>query len=51
MTKQVSFWTPKAHQGLAIAAFTGVGAMGTSFFTLVLPLLIGAIGLSYVNTF
>lgn len=33
---QVSFWTPKAHQGLACAAFIGIGAMGTSVFTLVI---------------
>jgi NNP family nitrate/nitrite transporter-like MFS transporter len=42
---QCSYWTPEERQGTSIAAFTGVGAMGTSVFTLVLPFLISAIGL------
>ncbi len=46
---QCSYWTPKERQGTAISAFTGVGAMGTSVFTLVLPFLITAIGLG--NTY
>ena len=43
---QVSYWFPRNRQGTALGTYGGVGNLAPGLFTLLLPLAIGAVGLS-----
>jgi MFS transporter, NNP family, nitrate/nitrite transporter len=43
---QVSYWFPQSRQGGALGAFAGIGNLAPGIFSLLLPLALGAWGLS-----
>ena len=43
---QVSYWFPQARQGSALAIFAGFGNLAPGIFSFLIPLALGAIGLS-----
>jgi len=43
---QVSYWFPKAKQGVALAIFAGVGNLAPGIFSLVLPFVLVTLGLA-----
>jgi len=45
-TTQTSYWYPKANQGTVLAVYAGLGNSSPGFFTLLLPIALGALGLT-----
>lgn len=43
---QVSYWFPQSRQGVALGAFAGIGNLAPGMFSLLLPMALGAWGLS-----
>ena len=43
---QVSYWFPQSKQGIALAIFGGVGNLAPGIFTLVIPIVLGTLGLA-----
>jgi NNP family nitrate/nitrite transporter-like MFS transporter len=44
-TTQTSYWYPKEKQGTVLAVYAGLGNSSPGFFTLLLPIALGALGL------
>jgi len=45
-TTQTSYWYPKDTQGTVLAVYAGLGNSSPGFFTLLLPIALGALGLT-----
>ncbi len=43
---QVSYWFPQRKQGIALAIFGGVGNLAPGIFTVLIPLVLGSLGLT-----
>lgn len=43
---QVAYWHPQQKQGMALAIFGGVGNLAPGIFTLLIPLVLGSLGLA-----
>lgn len=43
---QVAYWFPQSKQGMALAIFGGVGNLAPGIFTLIIPIVLGTVGLA-----
>jgi MFS transporter, NNP family, nitrate/nitrite transporter len=44
---QVAYWFPKARQGTALGTYAGIGNLAPVIFTLLLPVALAAMGLTW----